>query len=912
MKIFINILFYFIGLQFGIAQINISGVVKDTLGSPLELANIILIDSESGSLETFAMSNENGYYKMSMKKNKTYKLQVSYIGMNTLSQSLQTNEVDIIKDFVLKSNNQLDAVELTYEMPVVISGDTLVYDADSFSTGTERKLEDILENLPGVEVNDDGEIEVEGKVVSKVMVEGKDFFDGDSKIATKNIPSNAVDKVQILKNYAEVGQLSSVQNNQDNIAINIKLKKGKDKFWFGDVLLGGGSSPDRSLHIFQPKLFYYSPEYSVNVIGDLNNLGEQAFSRRDYWNFSGGFKRPSGKSGTNISLGNNNLSFLQLQNNRAKDINTKFGAINASFSPSKKIDYSTFLIFTSNETEIQQNNSTQFVGIQNQIPDENTETNTLQNSDLGIGKFSLKFNPNVNNQVDYEILGRLTKEKQDQNYISSVIGSINQDDNVETFSINQNLNYYYTLSEKNIFALEVQHLIKDEDPFYNAILENNINYQATAQGLGLDNSLDYFNIAQDKRVKSNQLDSKLDYWNILSLKSDLNITIGYIYSKQEFNSDIFQFLSLTNTDIYNPIPSINDGLNYNDINYLFNDIYLGLHYRLKSGKFTISPGFTAHAYATENTQLQAIGSESSNYKKSFFKFLPDFNMIIQLKDSESLTLNYAMRTQFTDVTKIARGLVLNNYNSIFIGNEDIQNAISHNISLNYYSFNMFNYTNVYAGINYNKSIDQIRNLTRFESVIATSSPFNSGFADENLSIYGRYQRSFGRIRGTVGTNFNFSKFNQFFQDISQPSLSESFSQNYNVSLRTLFKKTPNVELGFKYSVNETDIGDLNTTYYTESPFVEFDALFLKAFTFRTNYSTTKFSDENSLINEYKFFDASISYKKNKDSKWEFEIKANNLLDTKSQSQSSISNISVSTTEYFIQPRFISFRLIYSL
>ncbi len=912
MKIFINILFYFIGLQLGIAQINMSGVVKDTLGNPLELANIILIDSESGSLETFAMSNENGYYKMSIKENKTYKLQVSYIGMNTLSQSLQTNEVDIIKDFVLKSNNQLDAVELTYEMPVVISGDTLVYDADSFSTGTERKLEDILENLPGVEVNDDGEIEVEGKVVSKVMVEGKDFFDGDSKIATKNIPSNAVDKVQVLKNYAEVGQLGSVQNNQDNIAINIKLKKGKDRFWFGDVLLGGGSSPDRSLHIFQPKLFYYSPEYSVNVIGDLNNLGEQAFSRRDYWNFSGGFKRPSGKSGTNISLGNNNLSFLQLQNNRAKDINTKFGAINASFSPSKKIDYSTFLIFTNNETEIQQNNSTQFVGIQNQIPDENTETNTLQNSDLGIGKFSVKFNPNVNNQVDYEILGRLTKEKQDQNYLSSVLGSINQDDNVETFSINQNLNYYYTLSEKNIFALEVLHLIKDEDPFYNAILENNINYQVTAQGLGFDNSLGYFNIAQDKRVKSNQLDSKLDYWNILSLKSDLNITIGYIYSKQEFNSDIFQFLSLTNTDIYNPTPSVNDGLNYNDINYLFNDIYLGLHYRLKTGKFTISPGFTAHAYASENNQLQPIDLESSNYKKSFFKFLPDFNMIIQLKDSETLTLNYAMRTQFTDVTKIARGLVLNNYNSIFIGNEDIQNAISHNISLNYYSFNMFNYTNVYSGINYNKSIDQIRNLTRFESVIATSSPFNSGFADENLSIYGRYQRSYGRIRGTIGTSFNFSKFNQFFQDISQPSLSESFSQNYNVSLRTLFKKAPNVELGFKYSVNETDIGDLNTTYYTESPFIEFDALFLKAFTFRTNYSTTKFSDKNSLINEYKFFDASISYKKNKDSNWEFEIKANNLLDTKSQSQSSISNISVSTTEYFIQPRFISFRLIYSL
>ena len=169
------------------------------------------------------MSDNQGDYKLSLKKNSKYNLQVSYIGMATFSQTLNTTDNDIVKNFSLRQDNQLDAVELTYEMPVVVSGDTLVYDADSFKTGTERKLEDVLKNLPGVEINDDGEIEVEGKAVTKVMVEGKDFFDGDSKIASKNIPSNAVDKVQILKNYAEVGQLSSVQNNQEYIAINIKF-----------------------------------------------------------------------------------------------------------------------------------------------------------------------------------------------------------------------------------------------------------------------------------------------------------------------------------------------------------------------------------------------------------------------------------------------------------------------------------------------------------------------------------------------------------------------------------------------------------------------------------------------------------------------------------------------------------------
>src|SRR5690606_4638141 len=246
----------------------------------------------------------------------------------------------------LQEDNTLDEIQLTYEMPVTIKGDTLTYNADSFNKGTERKLEDVLKNLPGVEVNADGEIEIEGKKVGKVMVDGKNFFDGDSKLATKNIPASAIDKVQVLKNYAEVGQLSSVTNNMDNIAINIKLKEGKSNFWFGDITAGGGVSENNALYLAQPKLFYYSPKYSVNIIGDLNNIGEVAFTRRDYFNFSGGFRAPSRNSGTSLNLGSNNLGFLLLQNNRAKDINTKFGAANFSYSPNKKLDLSGFAILS--------------------------------------------------------------------------------------------------------------------------------------------------------------------------------------------------------------------------------------------------------------------------------------------------------------------------------------------------------------------------------------------------------------------------------------------------------------------------------------------------------------------------------------------------------------------------------------
>ena len=896
------------------SQIKMEGLVKDSLNNPLELANVILINKETTALESFAISDENGEYKLSLKKNTTYNLQVSYIGMESISRQIDSKENDINKDFILSQGNVLDAVELTYEMPVKISGDTLIYNADSFNTGTERKLEDVLKNLPGVEVNDDGQIEVEGKVVGKVMVEGKDFFDGDTKIATKNIPSNAIDKVQILKNYSEVGQLSGVQNNQDNIAINIKLKKGKDKFWFGNITAGGGESIEENLYLFQPKLFYYSPKYTVNVIGDLNNIGELAFTRRDYFNFSGGFSQPSNKSGTSINLGNNNLGFLQLQNNRAKDISSKFGAANFSYSPNKKLDLYGFVILTRSDIDLQENNSTQYINTELGIPDEQTQSNTAQVSDLALSKFTVKYRPNSNNQLDYEILTRNSIESQDQTLFSSVLGNTIQDENAEAFSINQNLNYYYTLDEKNIFAFEALHLISEDDPFYNAVLENDANYQNTALGLGFDNNQSNFNINQEKLVKTKQLDAKLDYWNILNLKSDINFTVGTILSDQKFDSNIFQYLD--NSDIYESIPTVNNGLDSNRVSYNFKDYYVGMHYRLKTGIFTLSPGFTVHAYNSSNEQNSIPGgwgaAATSLFSNSFFKILPDFNAIIQLKKSESIRFNYSMRTQFTDVSKIAQGLVLNNYNSIFSGDNEIQNAISHSFNLNYFSFNLFNYTNIFARISYNKSIDQIRNLTTFESVVASSSPFNSPFADENFSANTRFQRQFGKIRASLSSRINFSKFNQYISDINNPSSSENFSQTYGATVRTSFKEAPNVELGYNYSLSNNTLGSVESKFYTKAPFIDVDALILKSFTFRSRYTNNSFSNDRAVLNEYEFWDASLAYKKDQDSKWEFELKATNLLNTKSQNQSNTGNISISSTEYFIQPRFITFRLVYDL
>lgn len=899
---FSTLIMLFCALSF--SQVKLEGYVKDSLGNPLELANVIAINKATSALDSYGITNDEGRYRLDLKKNTTYSVQVSYIGMKSLSQIVETTDSNVTQDFTLQEDNALDEVELTYEMPVTISGDTLVYNADSFNKGTERKLEDVLENLPGVEINEDGQVEVEGKVVSKLMVEGKDFFDGDTKLATKNIPSNAVDKVQVLKNYSEVSQLGGVTNNQNNVAINIKLKEGKKNFWFGNVTAGAGDSENKTLYLAQPKLFYYSPDYSINFIGDLNNIGEVAFSRRDYFNFTGGFKRPSLSSGTNINLGSNDIGFLTLQNNRAKDINTKFGATNFSWSPNKALDLGGFAIFSNNRNELQENRSIQYTDSDLGIPDERTESNTIQKNNLGMLKLSAKYQPDANNQLEYNIFGQMSKSEQDQRFFSSINNNIDQLEETTPFNVSQNLNYYYTLNEDNIFALEAQHVIKDEDPFYNAILEDKLNYDSTAANLGLDNSQTNYNLAQQQRVKSNQLDAKLDYWNILNKKSNINLTLGTILSHQKFDSNIFQFLD-DNTTL-DTTPTLGDTSDINAIDYNFSDIYLGLHYRLKTGIFTITPGLSGHAYNVQNTQFGETVTDQ------FFRVLPDLNIIVQLKKSETLNLTYSMQTQFTDVSNFARGLVLNNYNALFTGNPALESALSHNVNLFYYSFNMFNYTNVFASINYNKSIDNIRTESIFQpgSVIRVSSPFNSPFADESVTANGRFQRTFGKIRGTLRANFNYSKFNQFIQN--RRSVNENFSQTYRAQVRTNFRTAPNLELSYRYSIQDNNLGQNSTKFFTKSPEVELDALILKSFTLRTDYSFNDFSDENGTINTFDFWNASLSYRKDEDAKFEYEIKATNLLDTRAQSQSNAGNISVSATEYFIQPRYITFRVRYEL
>jgi hypothetical protein len=268
-----------------------------------------------------------------------------------------------------------------------------------------------------------------------------------------------------------------------------------------------------------------------------------------------------------------------------------------------------------------------------------------------------------------------------------------------------------------------------------------------------------------------------------------------------------------------------------------------------------------------------------------------------------------MTNQFTDVNSLAQGLVLNSFDRLSFGNAELQNGLSHNLSLRYQSFNLFNNTNVFAVVNYSKNIDQIRSITNFDNVITTNTFFNSQFADETLNAVGSWRKTFGKIQTGLGANFNYSLNNQFIQ--GRQSLNENFTQTYTPNIRTNFREAPNVRLEYRYSVNNTDQGTRSTKIVSNAPSIRFDAYIWDSVTFVTDYEYTNQNAEG-RSDSFTTWSARLGYRKDRDAKWEFEVRANNILNIDARFNNNVSNIAVFNSATFIQPRFVTVRAIYTL
>ena len=884
--IFLFLIFPF--LVFG-QKIKVEGTVKDETGNPLEMANVIAFKKGTNFLESYSITDSKGNYKLVLEDSQEYSLKINYLGFEPkiMELSLNNNLMDLVQDIILKeASESLNEVEISYEIPIKISGDTISYNTDSFTNGTEKKLEDVLEKLPGIDIDDNGEVEVEGKKVTKVLVEGKEFFDGDSKLATQNIPANAIDKVQVLKNYNEVSGMRGVTNNEDNIALNIKLKKGKDKFWFGEVNAGAGASESNAKYIVKPKLFYYSPTRSINILADFNNIGEAPFTRRDYYRFTGGLRGGMSGNGTSFNVTSSGLGFLTTQNNRALEIVSNFGALNFSLAPKKELTFNGFGIVNNSQTDMFTESKTVYnkTGLIDV-----SETTSAQESKLALLKFSTTYKPNDDLHIDYDIFGKLSNQTELVD-VTSTQRSADTYKKEEPISINQNFNAYYNVNEKNILAAELQYIYEKDKPLSNSLTDT----QPFSFIPSVDQEL--YDMTQYKNFDTSKFDGKIDYYYLLNQKSNINLSFGSTLSSQNYHTSISQILD-NGTEI-----DFNEQELNNHVDYNFTDLFVGVYYKIVEGIFTFNPGVNLHNYQIKDEQLSMVD------KESLIKILPDVYARFQFKSSESLRFNYSISSQFSDVNDAAEGFIYSNYRAMYKGNRDLENSLNHKYSLSYFSFSMFNFTNINASLNYTKKVNGIKNRTLLVGVDRVSSPVNSEFADETFSGNFRYGKTYSKLKTNFSANFNNSIFNNIVN--GEAIKSKDFSHSYQASVATKFKNAPNFEAGYQLSFTKY----ASNGSATNRPFANMEIVFLKNFILTSDYSYYNYQDKDKTYkNEYSFLNANLYYQQ-KDSKWEFKFTANNITNNTSINTDNYNEItdSNSATLYYIQPRLWLFSVKYNI
>jgi len=267
----------------------LQGTILDESETPLIGATVVLLEPVDSSMVSFAISDNDGIFTLEDVESGSYVLQVSFVSYSSLYAEIVVKGEKKIK---LGSYNLVPISEVLQEVtvkaehiPMGVIGDTISYNAAAFKTKPGATVEDLLKKLPGVEVSRDGSIKAMGEDVENVLVDGKEFFGDDPKIATKNLEAEAVDKVQVFDKKSEIAEFTGVDDGEEEKTINLKLKEEYKKGGFGSANLAGGPAS-----IYDAKLNYnrFSPKMQAAVILSGNNINKQPFSFNEYIGFMGG------------------------------------------------------------------------------------------------------------------------------------------------------------------------------------------------------------------------------------------------------------------------------------------------------------------------------------------------------------------------------------------------------------------------------------------------------------------------------------------------------------------------------------------------------------------------------------------------------------------------------------------------
>jgi hypothetical protein len=905
---------------------SVKGIAFDTISKqPVSAATITVLEKKDSSLVTFTMTGTDGRFELKGLSNGEYRVLITHVNYHNSNKFFSIS--DSAKQSDLGNVTMNDKVKVLEEVvlaaeapPVTMINDTIQYNAGSFKVQPNASVEQLLKKLPGVKVEKDGTVKAQGETVARVLVDGKEFFGNDPKIATKNLPADAVDKVQVYDRQSDQAQLTGFEDGNSEKTINLKLKKDKKKGVFGKIN-GGVGNKERLEGKANVNSFKGARQFSA--IGMGNNTNAEGFSFMDIMNFTGELarmQRGSGGGNININMSGEEAAAMGVNmGGRNSGINTIWGGgLNYNNIIGTKLDFQSNYFYNhynpNQESHVQRQyilpDTTYFYN-QNSFSDNLSNShrfnlNTLYQID---STNSIRINPSFSyqqarnrSQSDYQTFSEdkiLTNE-----------GFSNTGSNSSGYNFRNDITWRKKFARRGrTFSLSLQTTLNESDgdgtlssvnSFYN--LNGSLKRRDTLDQQSTTNS--------DLRGYN----ARAVYTEPLGKRSLLEFSAGKSDSRSTSQKLTYD---------YNKINGKYDRANKflsNDFENTYGYINAGMRIRTQKKKYNYSFGASWQQAELEGKIISGI--KDSVISKTFRNILPNARFQYNFTKFKSLTVQYNTNTTQPSMSQLQP--VPDNTNPLFIreGNPDLKQEYTHMLQSNLMFINPFKNKNLfwsmrlqatenkivnYDSMNLQTGVRKIKpvnvdGIYNFNTSISYSLPVRFLKGSIELSTNSGYRRGKQLINNEVGaieTNtINTSTMGPEMRLDMNPSdkLSLSFGTAF------MFTKT-------KYTLQPV----LNNEYVSQEYSTSVDWEMPKGFFFSTDFTYTVNTQRADGFNtKIPLWNASISKQMLKFNRGELKFSARDLLNRNVGISRNTSNSYIEDSRVLTLRQFFLLSFTYSL
>jgi hypothetical protein len=663
-------------IYFNFYSQNISGTIADSNNQKIANATLLFKEASNlNSIKEFNMSR-NGTFSYLLKKE--YQSLVIEIKSNGyLSQSITVENPipskSYVFNFILEKDTNIvlkEVLIVAKKKPFEITEDTLKYNVTAYSNGTERKIDEIIKKLPGIEIDSkSGQIKYKGKAIETVTLEGDNLFGSNYTVGTKNINVAMVDQVQAVDNYSENPLLKGIEQD-GKVSLNLKLKKGKVSF-SGDMSIGGGLF-DGGKAVHQDNVTVLGITKKFKSFGTLNynNIGVNS-SPFDYFGFNLNVEDLKESNVTGKKIISESQFSNVLGNTRANVNNQLFGNYSSIFKIGEKWSVKTNLYYL--QDKISDNNffENQYQ-INNQIFSTTDNTFVTKKPEQYRADVELKYNMSPTSLLEYNF--RIKDER-----ITTPTEILqNNTDQYSSFLDSRDLLYRQKLlwtkkiSDKKVVQMTLFHL------------SNNLPQRLTISPSLFDTSAR--NDVQESAFKKNYLEVSAKILGVAN-KNKYDFKIGALLDSNPFRSSLYSQDNGSTT-----VASISD----NNFDYTKKSVYQKGEYNFKIKRFTLSPSYSL-AY-----QSQYLDNRIENKKivQENFIFEPRLNALYRFLNNSFLSVNTSYSQNSTGEQFFFTNQILINNRSSISNRSSLNLQKSQNFGLNYTINDLFNQFELSAGLNY--------------------------------------------------------------------------------------------------------------------------------------------------------------------------------------------------------------------